>query len=352
MQISDKTTLVFDVGDTLIKLDKNFSGKMINWPELEIVSGADHILKTLSQVFEIVIASNAEDSDAMDVKKAMQRVGLSSYIHQYFTVNELKAKKPDPLFYKNLMSALNKSADQLIMIGDDYQKDILSAVSVGMHTIWFNQLNRTATAQFPIQEKECFSLIEIPQIIQSPSLPDMQTCIFWYLQQNATSTLLAHVSTVAAAAYQLALWLKNQGIFISPLLSHRGGFLHDISKLKENGVENHAILASRFLENKGQPELASIARRHLIGDLNSAENKPMTWEEKVVNYCDKLTEGSELVSLDHRLDALKLRYKDFADKIQKNTPVVKELENEILMPLNLSPEDAIIQLKTSLFNGS
>jgi len=352
LEISKKTTLVFDVGDTLIKLDKNFSGKMVNWPELEIVPRADQILKTLSQEFEIVIASNAEDSNALDVKKAMQRVGLSPYIHQYFTVNELKVKKPDKLFYKNLMLEVNKSADQLIMIGDDYQKDILPAVSVGMHTIWFNSLNKPATAHFPLQDKECFSLLEIPEIIQSPLLPDMQTCLIWYLQQNATSTLLAHVNTVAAAAYQLAIWLKNQGVLISPILSQRGGFLHDISKLKENGVINHAILASNFLENKGQPKLASIARRHLIGDLTSLDNKPMTWEEKVVNYCDKLTEGSELVSLDHRLEALKQRYKEFADKIQKNTPVVKELEKEILFPLNISPLEAINQLKTALYNGA
>lgn len=351
MRIGDKTTIIFDVGDTLIKLEKNYSGKMVNWPELEIVPGADHILKNLTQEFEIVLASNAEDSNAMDVKKAMQRVGLSPFIHQYFTVSELKAKKPDRLFYKNLLLALNKPADQVIMIGDDYQKDILPPVSIGMHTIWFNPLNKPATAHIPFQEKECFSLIEIPDIIKSPPLPDMQTCSLWYLQQNATSTLLAHVNTVAAAAYQLAIWLRNQGINISPLLTHRGGLLHDISKLKENGVENHALLASRFLANMGQPKLANIARRHLIGDLTSADNKPLTWEEKVVNYCDKLTEGSELVSLDHRLEALKLRYKEFADKIQKNTPVVKDLEKEILSQLNFSPSDVINQLKAALFNG-
>ena len=351
MRTGEKSTIVFDLGDTLIKLEKNFSGKMVNWPELEIVPGADHILRNLSQEFEIVVASNAEDSDAMDVKKAMQRIGLSPYIQQYFTVSELNAKKPDRLFYHNLMLALNKPASHLIMIGDDYQKDILPAVSIGIHTIWFNPLNSPATAHFPFQEKECFSLIEIAEIIKSPPLPGIQTCLLWYLQQNATSTLLAHVNTVAAAAYQLAIWLRNQGINISPLLTHRGGFLHDISKLKENGAENHAMLASKFLASMGQPQLANIARRHLIGDLTSADNKPMTWEEKVVNYCDKLTEGSELVSLDHRLEALKQRYKEFADKIQKNTPVVKELEKEILLPLNFSPLDVIKQLKAALFNG-
>jgi len=350
MGISKEKTIVFDIGNTIIKIEKNYEGKMVDWPELTIIHGADKMLQCLSQEFDIVVASNAEDSNAMDVKKAMDRVNLSSYIQQYFTVNELKAKKPDQKYYKNLLNALQKPVEQLIMIGDDYQNDILPAVSFGIHSIWFNEHNRPATARYPMQEKECFSLLDIPKLIPATPLPSMQICYFWYLQQNATYSLLAHVNTVAAASYQLAIWLRNCGIQISPLLSHRGGFLHDISKFKENGSENHALLAYNFLNNNDQPELAQIARRHLIGYLNSSDNRPLTWEEKVVNYCDKLTEGSELVSLDYRLEALKQRYKDFALKIQKNTPFVKELEKEILFPLNLTPEDVIIKLKNALFN--
>lgn len=345
-------TIVFDIGNTLIQVDDKACGKMIDWPELKIIQGADLVLKTLSQKYQIIIASNAEDSDATDLSKALYRVGLDPFINQYFTIKELQAKKPDLTFYNNLLKALNIAPDQMIMIGDDYQKDILPAITCGMHTIWFNAQMKAATAHFPLQEKECYSLTEIPEVIQANSLPTLPTCLNWYLQQDATHTLMAHVYTVAAASYQLAIWLREVGINISPLLSQRGGLLHDISKLKENGDENHAALAFKFLEDRGQPELASIARRHLIGDLTSTDFRPITWEEKVVNYCDKLTEGSELVLLDQRLDALKQRYKNFAEKITKNTPTVRQLEQEILSPLLMTPIEALSELKKSLFLGS
>jgi len=344
------STIVFDGGDTLINVDPQYSGKMKDWPVLIAISGARQILIELSKHFQIIVASNAEDSNAQDVSEAMQRVGLNGYIQQYFTVNELKVKKPDLFFYKNLCAKLNKSPEEIIMVGDDYRKDILPALSIGMHTIWFNPKNEIAIAHLPLQEMECFSLYEIPAKINSPRLPDYQTALGWYLQQGATHTLLAHVNMVAAASYQIAIWLRNQGIKISPLLTHRGGLLHDLAKLKENGVENHAVLAKRLLEDLGQPELANIAGHHLIGDLTSINTRPVTWEEKVVNYCDKLTEGSELVSLDHRLEALKLRYPHFKEKIQKNTPLVQELEAEILAPLGLSSEEALQKLKKSLFD--
>ncbi|MHB8133283.1 MAG: HAD-IA family hydrolase [Anaerolineaceae bacterium] len=344
------TTIVFDGGDTLIKVDPQYSGKMKNWPELIAVPDAQQILKELSNHFQIFVASNAEDSNAQDVSEAMLRVGLNDYIQQYFTVNELGTKKPDLSFYKNLCAELQKSPEEIIMIGDDYHNDILPALMIGIHTIWFNPKNLVATAHLPLQEMECFSLNEIPDIVNSSPLPDYQTSLGWYMQQGATHTLLAHVNMVAAASYQLSIWLKSQGIEISPLLAHRGGLLHDLAKLKENGVESHAILAKRMLENLGQPELAKIAGHHLIGDLSSNNSKPNTWEEKVVNYCDKLTEGSELVSLDERLEALKLRYPYFKEKIQKNTPKVKDLEAEILAPLGLNSEEALQKLKKSLFN--
>lgn len=345
-------TIVFDIGNTLIQVDDKTCGKMIDWPELKIIQGADHLLKTLSQNYQIVIASNAEDSDATDLLKAMKKVGLDTFINQYFTFRELHAKKPDLTFYKNLLNALRIAPDQMIMIGDDYQNDILPAFSCGMHTIWFNAQMKAATAHFPLQEKECYSLSEIPEVIQANPLPTLPTCLNWYLQQEATYTLMAHVYTVAAASYQLAIWLRKAGVKVSPLLSQRGGLLHDISKLKENGDENHASLAFKFLQDRGQPELASIARRHLIGDLTSTDFSPITWEEKVVNYCDKLTEGSDLVLLDQRLDALKQRYKNFAEKIQNNTPIVRKLEQEILSPLSITPIEALSELKKSLFLGS
>jgi len=103
------TTLVFDGGDTLIKVDPQYSGKMKDWPELIAIFGAQQILRALSKQFQIFVASNAEDSNAQDVSEAMKRVGLNGFIQQYFTVNELEAKKPDLFFYSNLCAKLHKS---------------------------------------------------------------------------------------------------------------------------------------------------------------------------------------------------------------------------------------------------
>ena len=96
--------------------------------------------------------------------------------------------------------------------------------------------------------------------------------------------------------------------------------------------------------------MAEIARRHLIGDLVSDQTKPQTWEEKIVNYADKLSEGNTIVSLDERLAALQQRYPEFATKIKKNTPLVEALQVEIISALGTTSQDIIADLKIALFN--
>jgi hypothetical protein len=297
-----------------------------------------------------VLATNAVDSSIQDISIALSRVHLDSFFDQIFTYRELSAKKPDPLFYKNLLNLIDQSVDEVVMIGDDYNKDIVAAKMTGWKAVWFNPSRRTAIGHLPLQDMELRNLNEILDIINDPFYPDIQTCIGWYVENSATHALLAHVQNVAAIAYQLGLWLEEAGFKVDPLLAHRGGLTHDLCKLKDQEEKNHAQLAAEFLESKKQFQLAEIARRHLIGDLASNLTGPRTWEEKIVNYADKLSEGNSIVSLDERLAALQQRYPGFASKIKKNTPFVKALENEIITALGTTSENLIPDLKKALFN--
>ncbi len=344
------TTLVFDWGNTIMLDEGRFNGKMIDWPEVQAISGAFQTLKNLSTEFKLVLTTNADNSSIQDISMALNMVQLDSFFDQIFTYNELSAKKPDPLFFKNLLLQIDQSVDQVVMIGDDYLNDVVAAKMAGWKSIWFNPLSSPAPGHLPLQDMELRTLNSMLEVVNKPFLPDVQTCLSWYMKFGTTHTLLSHVQNVAAIAYQLALWFEQTGVNIDPLLTHRGGLTHDLCKLLDQGQKNHAELAADFLESQNQFQLAEIARRHLIGDLVSELTRPKTWEEKIVNFADKLSEGSTIVSLDQRLDALQQRYPDFAAKIKKNTPFVKALEDEIITVLGTNPKDLITDLRKALFN--
>jgi len=344
------TTLVFDWGNTIMVDDGQFTGKMMDWPVVQAIEGAYDTLNMLSSEYQLVLASNAEDSSTLNISRALGLVNLDSFFHQIFTCNELSAKKPNLIFYQNLVEKMNQPVEKVVMVGDDYIKDIVGSKLAGLKSIWFNPSGLPSSGHLPFQDMEIRNLEEIPGVLSHPFLPDVQTCLGWYVQLGATHTLFSHVQNVAAIAYQIGLWLEQAGMVVSPLLAHRGGLTHDLSKLQEQSEKNHAVLAAEFLESKKQLKLAEIARRHLIGDLGSDSTSPQTWEEKIVNYADKLSEGNTIVSLDERLEALQHRYPDFAAKIKKNTPFVKALEDEIITPLGTTPDKLIADLKKALFN--
>ncbi len=343
--------IVFDWGDTLMRVFPDQGGAMRNWEQVEMIPFADHTLAYLAKQTPIFVATNAQDSSAEDVRAALDRVNLGKYIQKIVTSADLGTKKPDALFFTQISNDLQIAPDQLIYIGDDYQKDILPAWSAGWQTCWFNPSNLFAKAHYPVHQYECFQLNELPNLLEKPALPSLQTCLSWYAQQQFTHSLLEHVQTVAAAAYQMAVWLRTSQPHVSPLLTHRGAFLHDLAKLTETKEKNHAELAEEILQSYHQPELAKIAGRHLMGDLQFEDRRPFTWEEKLVHYADKLAEGNSLVSLSTRLAALKNRYPLYAEKIERHRPLIEALQNEICEALSTTPDKLLSDLQSALFNG-
>ena len=345
-------TLVFDWGNTLMVDFPQYHGKMKDWPEIKVIHGVEETLSNLSNQYHLVLATNAENSSKKDIHQALTRGNLDEYFSHIYNFQELRVKKPSPEFFYKIQKSVNCQPNEIVMIGDDYKTDMNGAKQAGWKAIWFNPNKITAPAHLPLHDQEMSSFGELEVILRNPFYPDMQTCHQWYIESGVTHTLLAHVSNVAAISYQIAIWMREKGYLVNPILAHRGGFLHDLAKLKDESIKNHAELAAEILNDKNQIEISEIARRHLIGNLMSEENRPQTWEEKIVNYADKLSEGSSVVSLDERLFALQHRYPDFSEKIRKNTPLIKALENEILEPLGLPPTVFLNELKSVLFNGS
>ncbi|MCE1253604.1 MAG: HD domain-containing protein, partial [Anaerolineae bacterium] len=165
--------------------------------------------------------------------------------------------------------------------------------------------------------------------------------------------LWLHVQLVAGISYTLALRLKQQGRDVSPILAQRGGLLHDIAKLSSIGKvhsKSHSEMGWEILNSYGQPKLAEISRRHILHAIQDPQLKPQSWEEKIVFYADKLAEGSHLVSLDERVEALKQRYGQWADNIQNSLPALYQLQTELAGALNL-PEQEILPYLQKAFNG-
>lgn len=141
------TTYLFDWGDTLMVDFPDAVGKMCDWAHVEAVTGAQEALAQLSKDTPIYLATGAADSSEQDIKKAFQRVGLNQYIAGYFCKENLGVTKGSPEFFNAILLQLDTPASQVIMVGDNYAKDVKPALSVGITPIWFAPDNNQPPSQ-------------------------------------------------------------------------------------------------------------------------------------------------------------------------------------------------------------
>ena len=97
-----KNTLVFDCGDTLMQTFTEYQGVMADWPTVAEIPGISETLAQLEGEYRFAVGTNAQDSDTAQIRKALERVGIGSYFSEVFTFNELKARKPDKLFFRKI----------------------------------------------------------------------------------------------------------------------------------------------------------------------------------------------------------------------------------------------------------
>ena len=155
--------LIFDWGDTLMRVFPEYLGPMVKWPKVEVVPGAVECLSELYPSYICCVASNAGDSDAEQMAKALERVNLKAYFQFFFTSRELGFQKPDPRFFREIALRINIEPEACLSIGNDYQKDIIPAKSVGMGTVLLSYGSVTVPPEST--DKIIFRLQDLVKII-------------------------------------------------------------------------------------------------------------------------------------------------------------------------------------------
>lgn len=72
---------------------------------------------------------------------------ISDYFIHIINSESAGVKKPDPRIFNYALTKARVEADKAIMIGDNYEADVLGAKNVGMHTIHFNVHNDAVNEQ-------------------------------------------------------------------------------------------------------------------------------------------------------------------------------------------------------------
>lgn len=107
-----------------------------------LFEGAIDILNYLQNKYQMHIITNGFEEVQF---KKLKNAKLLPFFDQIITSEKVGVKKPNPKIFNYALNAANAKADESIMIGDNFQADILGAKSAGMHTIFCEFNGEVAT---------------------------------------------------------------------------------------------------------------------------------------------------------------------------------------------------------------
>lgn len=258
------------------------------------------------------------------------------------------------IFFNLLESSSSRVAIDLLESGipntdsvyvDQSYQNLRSFSQRHFKTIWFNPAGALAEDAFPRHDAEIQDVSELIDINSRLHKPSLAQCMAWLDEWDVPDNVRAHSAVVANSAYVLAVLMRNRGILVDPVLTHRGGLLHDIDKiatLKMDGV--HGGMGAEFLDEQGYPEMADILRDHIMSSILAQGIGDRGWENKLVFFCDKLVEGDQLVPFDQRLNALKIRYPYYVEKMERAESAIWDLSDEICEILDIPSHAGLVEL--------
>ena len=162
----------------------------------------------------------------------------------------------------------------------------------------------------------------------SSKLPSREQALQLLRENHCSPKVIAHCRAVAKVAVETAKVCQKKGLKVDVELVEIGAILHDVGRSKTHSV-NHAVVGAEIAKTHGLPEpVIAIIERHVGGGITAAEAKdlgwpegnymPVTLEEKIVSYADKLVETSERVPIELTIDKLRKEKLDAAaERVQK-----------------------------------
>jgi putative hydrolase of the HAD superfamily len=101
------------------------------------VGGALALLQRLKPVVKVGIVTNNRLAEQQEKLRFLQMTGL---VDTLVTSEEVGVPKPDPAIYQVALARLGANPAETVMVGDNWQADVLGALAVGIRPVWLNRL--------------------------------------------------------------------------------------------------------------------------------------------------------------------------------------------------------------------
>lgn len=99
---------------------------------LEVLKVTRPVVATLASRYKLVLVSNFYGN----IQTILADFGLATYFDEVVESSVVGVRKPDPAIYRLGVEAMGMNADQVLVVGDSFSKDMVPAKAVGCKVAW------------------------------------------------------------------------------------------------------------------------------------------------------------------------------------------------------------------------
>jgi uncharacterized protein len=170
----------------------------------------------------------------------------------------------------------------------------------------------------------------------SDKLPSREQALQLLYENHCPNRVIRHCEAVEKLALETANALKKKGVRVNSDLVAIGALLHDIGRSRTHSV-HHAVVGAEIAKSVGLPEsVVSIIKRHVGGGITNSEAEKLGWpkdiyvpitiEEKIISYADKLIEDCKQAPIEVTIEKLSRELNnDAAERVRKLHEEMKNL---------------------------
>jgi HAD hydrolase, family IA, variant 1 len=126
----------------------------------ESIEEARPVLEYLNARYPMVLVSNFYGN----VESVLADFDIRKYFKTIIESAVVGFRKPDPQIFKLGVEALQLSADEVLVVGDSYKKDIIPAESIGCHVLWLKGKGWTAEEDAVVHPKIIKKLSQVLEV--------------------------------------------------------------------------------------------------------------------------------------------------------------------------------------------
>jgi FMN phosphatase YigB (HAD superfamily) len=156
--------VAFDWGHTLMDERRDADVPLDTRP-VHLMPGVSAVLPQIG--LPLALWANTRVASASDLRRWLERAGLSHHFQSITTSIDAGARKPAARFFECALAQCGAASEEALFVGNQLNTDIAGAVAFGIRTVWLSDAQFRSTDDVPNGARATYT---IPTLLDLPAL--------------------------------------------------------------------------------------------------------------------------------------------------------------------------------------